>query len=1141
MAVKTDEGWIFSAHDLISQFECQHRVRLNLSSRLGLIEKPKSDDANLELLKELGQLFEQRRLNDLEKTTRVIKLPMPNHGRAGYQAAWLETKAAMEAEAPVIYQATLFDGRFVGIVDFLLLRIDHLGEIERDEAGRAIYEPVDTKSARSEKVSAVIQVGAYASLLVRLGWPKPKQVHIWLAGEKNWSGEASKAMAVAVEIENELLKATTAETSLPEPIWAEPRPSCSICEWAPICEAGRRTSRDLSLIQGIRSTTRQRLVQADIHTIDQMASADDEDRPARVGEQTFSNLRAQADIQLRAEQQGQVLAESISDLELSRYPHPSPGDIWFDMEGDPYADDGQGLEYMFGFVFLDGEKQEFKTFDALSLDEEQQAFEDFIDFVMKRWRAYPDLHIYHYADYERRAILRLSQKYNSKVAEVDAILRGGLLIDMFSLIRKSIRFSTESLSLKYVEEIYGVSHGAEDVQSAKDSIVAFHAVRALLDQNQPEAAERAYEEIRSYNQKDCESTYDFDRWIRKFAVQHGFELGQTAVAGEGEVAEPSDNELLSRKLGELLDSSTDMSEADRVAISLLRGALLFHERENKVAWWRVFDAVEQDLEVLGRQTGALVIGDLTVGEWHKTPRAKKHRRELVVSGIDIAAEDALAGEKSVVLIYEFAEPGMMSQSGGLRGFSRNCEIDDFVDGRALITEKSGDDDAFWDAQPIAVMRVAQYATGTLQAAIAQLAEEVLSTGGVPNRAWSALLKRVVPEGLTHSGAGDQENIIATLLASTDACVAVQGPPGTGKTFVGSRVVAALAKQGWRIGVVGQSHAVVENLIEKVIEVDSSVAVGKQPKDAQGRAWEVTSGSDWAASQPAGFVLGGTAWTFASVKLWGLGLDLLVVDEAGQFSITMTLASAVGAKRILLLGDPQQLPQVSQASHPEGAEVSALEHYSAGSNTLSSEVGFFLETTFRMHPALTEKVSALQYEGRLASSPSVLVRNLEGVTPGLIPMPVNHFGNTTRSDEEAAEIVSIAKELIGKTWTGNKGGSPAPPTALNESDLIVVAAFNDQVRTVRRHLKVAGLGDVRVGTVDKFQGQEAVIVIVSMATSSDEDLPRGVDFLLSPNRLNVAVSRGQWACYLVYSPELRGITPASVPGLMSLGGFLELVR
>lgn len=1137
--LRTANGWIYSAQDLIAQFECDHRVNLNQAASHGLITKPKIDDPNLELLRELGQLFEQRRLSQLEQKRKVTKLSQPNHSPSGYEEAWQETKLAMEQEAEVIYQGTLYDGQFVGIVDFLLIRKDAAGQIERNENGKAIYEPVDSKSARREKVSAVIQVGAYANLLYRLSWPKAKQVHLWLAGDTDWTGDAGKAMALASEVEGQLLENNGGD--LPSPVWAPPRPSCASCVWQEHCESGRRQARDLSLIQGIRSVSRERLVKKGVQTIDLMARASEDQKPARVGKETFERLKAQADIQLRAEGTGQVLAELIDQGELSQFPHPSDGDIWFDMEGDPYADEGKGLEYMFGYLYLENGETRFKTEDAVNLDEEQGAFERFIDFVMARWKKYPDLHIYHYADYERRALTRLSQKYSTRTAELDAILRGGLLVDMYSLIRKSIRFSTESLSIKYVEEIYGVSHGSEEVKSAKDSIVAFHAVQALREEGKDKEADKGLEEIRSYNGKDCKSTYDFDRWIRKFAASNNVALGQVpSLAEDAENAPPSDNELLGQELAKLLEEC-DFDEPTVEAISLLRGALLFHEREERVSWWRIFDAVNQDIETLSSQTGALVVSQVSADDWQTPPRGKKLSRTLVVDGQNISAEDALSGENSVSLIYEYSSLGMSSPAGSLRGFSKG-RIDHFENGMAIIQESSGPDNTHWDGLPVAVIHTPVYNTSPLRSALGALAVEVLAEQGLPvGRAWVELLTRTAPKSISHATGNHKDDIVTTLKNADGICVAVQGPPGTGKTFVGARVVTELAQQGWRIGVVAQSHTVVENFIEKVMELDPTLPVAKKARSGgeKGLPWEIKTPGSWMAGQLEGFVLGGTAWTFADTTVQSLGLDLLVVDEAGQFSLAMTLASSVGAKRLLLLGDPQQLPQVSLAAHPEGAQVSALEYFAEGRKTLPKESGFFLETTFRMHPELTRKVSNLQYEGKLGASKDVLVRTLEGVAPGVIATAVHHTGNTTRSDEEAEKVLELARSLIGKRWTDNDGPNPMPPREIDASDVIVVAAFNDQVRAIKSQLKRADLTAIRVGTVDKFQGQEAAVVIVSMATSSEEDLPRGVEFLLSPNRLNVAVSRGKWCCYLIHSPELRHITPSSVTGLINLGGFLEL--
>jgi uncharacterized protein len=391
-----------------------------------------------------------------------------------------------------------------------------------------------------------------------------------------------------------------------------------------------------------------------------------------------------------------------------------------------------------------------------------------------------------------------------------------------------------------------------------------------------------------------------------------------------------------------------------------------------------------------------------------------------------------------------------------------------------------------------------------------------------------------------------DDVCASLIDCDRSYVAVQGPPGTGKTFVGSQAVARLAQAGWRIGVVAQSHAVVDNFLRAVHEADSSVDLGKEPQEGQGPAqpWHLPSGQKvhaWADTRQGGYVIGGTAWTFSRPSVQALGLDLLVIDEAGQFSLANAVACTLAARTALLLGDPQQLPQVSQAAHPEAIEVSALERVIAGHATMPPERGIFLPLTHRMHPRLARAVSLMQYEGRLEAAPVTMLRHLDGVEPGLIAVPVEHDQNTTSSDPEAEAVVAIAREVIGRLWTGADGSGPQPPRPAGQGDIIVVAPYNAQVRLLRHRLDLAGLTAVQVGTVDKFQGREAVIAIVSMTASSAEDIPRGLEFLLSANRINVAISRAQWASYLVHSPALASARPSSVEGMRQLGAFLQLLE
>ena len=390
---------------------------------------------------------------------------------------------------------------------------------------------------------------------------------------------------------------------------------------------------------------------------------------------------------------------------------------------------------------------------------------------------------------------------------------------------------------------------------------------------------------------------------------------------------------------------------------------------------------------------------------------------------------------------------------------------------------------------------------------------------------------------------------AAVRALDRSYVAVQGPPGAGKTFLASHVIARLVAEGAKVGVVAQSHAVIENLMSACCARDGfdvSRAVRLRGKSVTPDApWSEVSDSELTEliSGVGGLLFGGTVWDYVSERRVPAGsLDVLVVDEAGQFSLTNTVAAARAARSVLLLGDPQQLPQVSTGVHPYPVDVSALGWLSDGAAALNPRFGYFLGESWRMDSALCELVSWLSYDGALASAAATAGRALRGVAPGVVSYPVEHAGCSVRSVQEAHAVVNCVRELLGREWVPAAGAEPRPLAA---EDCIVVAAYNAQVDCVREALIAAGLADssgagVRVGTVDKFQGQEAAVVLVSLA-SSRVDSGRGAGFVLSPNRLNVAVSRGQWQAVLVHSPWVARSVPQDVEEVLALSGFAGLVE
>ena len=353
-------------------------------------------------------------------------------------------------------------------------------------------------------------------------------------------------------------------------------------------------------------------------------------------------------------------------------------------------------------------------------------------------------------------------------------------------------------------------------------------------------------------------------------------------------------------------------------------------------------------------------------------------------------------------------------------------------------------------------------------------------------------------------------------------LAIQGPPGAGKTYTGAHMIIALLKEGKKVGITAVSHKVIRNLSLAVIEEANKLKVAvsfvhkvkETTEQCPAEIEEVTKSEKVIAGLEAGKVGCGTAWLWASDKSRDV-LDYLFVDEAGQMSLAYVLAASRSARNLILLGDPQQLEQPQRGAHPEGSEVAALSYLLEGHQTMPRGRGLFLDVTRRLHPNICTFTSEIFYEGKLQSLPGLEKQAISGGTPfdgsGLFYVPVNHKGNQSRSNEEVAVIAGIVGNLLQSgSWTNEDGET----CALTNSDIAIVAPFNAQVSALRSQLP-----DIEIGTVDKFQGQQAAVVIYSMTSSTVEDAPRGMSFLFSPNRLNVATSRARCICILVANTAL----------------------
>ncbi|MDJ0355741.1 TM0106 family RecB-like putative nuclease [Paenarthrobacter sp. PH39-S1] len=1043
----------------------------------------------------------------------------------------------------------------------------------------ATYAVFDTKLARHAKVTALLQLAAYGDQLLNAGITPSPVVTLLLGDGRHSDHPLADVLPVFRERRRHFLGITAEHRADPGPVgWGDSRyTACGRCDY---CAEQVRLHRDLLMVAGMTLNRRRKLMDAGIAGIDQLAAMTDDGGAGP--DPTTVRLREQARLQTgTAVPDGTVAYPGpdgtpreisytvLPDNTLGRLPEPCPGDIFFDFEGDPLWQDPAtgkwGLEYLFGVLEnpeSPGGEPVFRPIWAHGRGEERHAFLDFLAYVAERRAVFPLLRIYHYAPYEKTALRHLSLIHVVGEDAVDGLLRDGILVDLYETVRHSLRISAESYSIKKLEPLYMGSHlRSGDVTDAGASVVAYADYCDARDAGDPERADRILAGISDYNKYDCLSTLELRNWLLRLAAERGIRSAPARTAPlETEQPGPSPEEA--RLLDYVAARSATLAgaalTAEDQAIAMVAAAVGYHRREDKQFWWGHFDRLNQPVPDWADTRDVFIVDRAEVlQDWGKPTARSNAVRTLRLTG-RMADGSGFAPGKTFFRMYEPPFPQALQQSDdGTNGragwFSTEVlEVEHRSDADILVVteklRKGADEHADF---PVALTPDSPIATRGQKDALSELAARVGSAlPGLPKHPALDLLCRAAPRLSTlpvlppvAAGPDGYADAITAAVADLDrSYLAVQGPPGTGKTHVGSHVIANLVARGWKVGVVGQSHAVVENMLRAAIDKAGVPAdrVAKRPTDPRAAVPWAGKSDDAAAellTTPGGALIGGTAWTMTGARIPENALDLLVIDEAGQFSLANTMAVSRAAKRLLLLGDPQQLPQVTQGTHPEPVDESALGWLSRGAHTLSADLGYFLATSWRMHPQLCAAVSELSYDGRLGSAPAASQRHLTGTPAGLSCSYVEHSGNSTSSPEEAAEVVRQVRAHLGLGWLDPKHGGQERP--LQQQDLLVVAAYNAQVQLIQHELRLAGLADVRVGTVDRFQGQEAPVVIVSMAASAAGDVPRGMEFLLSRNRINVAVSRGQWRAVIVRSPALTNYLPVHPEGLEQLGGFIGL--
>ncbi len=1097
-----------AATDLSNHLACHHLTSLDLGVARGQRGAPDWRSPDLVVIQELGLRHEAAYLRLLQdKGMSLVDL----REIEDEQQALAETLSCMKRGVEVIAQGSLAVGRWFG-------RPDVLAKVAKPSRfGRWSYEVYDCKLARETKAATILQLALYSALLTEIQAEAPESMYVVPAGQ-NFEAEPYRCAEYSAYyryVKARLEK--VCDDGQGEHTYPEPCLHCDVCRWFRECDARRRADDHLSLVAGITRLQRNQLNCWQTDTMAKLAILPIplEQKPVHGSKEGYERVREQARVQVEGRMHQTPVHELLPVAEGTGFcslPEPSRLDMFMDLEGDPFAADG-GRQYLFGFVTADEEQELlYEKRWCFTAEEEKQAFECIVDEIMQRWNTAPNLHVYHFGAHEPSKFKWLMGRYATREDEIDRMLRAGLFIDLHTIFKQAMRAGVEEYSLKALEVFHEFERKTPLAESREAMRYVEHWLELGWDGELPDNVRVAME---GYNEDDCRSTASLRDWLEeeRRKLEDGGTVIPRPVIGDGAASEELDErQKRVAALVERLVEGVPVDPAERsdeeAARWILAQLLDWHRRENKASWWEGYRLAELDDEELLDERVALaglrfvervaVERKIPVGRYvfEKQESEVRCEKDLYQRGEKIGCVAAIDPVNRTIDIKKMKKTAEVHPTGVYmwdRPFGVSEHADALLRIGAWVAENHVDGEGFYRAaRDLLLRRPPRLAAPETIAALA--AEEVKTTAC-----------RVVG-ALDHS------------------VFAIQGPPGAGKTYTGARMICQLVKQGKKIGITALSHKVIRKLLNEVVDAAREDNIDgvkcMQRSDEEEETAEIAiaknNGVAWAALQSGSAnVVGGTSWLWAPAQSLE-GVDVLFIDEAGQMALADVIAVAQAAKNLVLIGDPQQLERPLKGSHPPGAEKSALEYLLGKHKTIPETMGLLLPETWRMHPSICGFTSELFYEGRLGARGFTRNRVMEGHPwlngAGLWFVPVMHEGNRNSSPEEVEGVARIVETLLapGVRWFRSVGNS----RAVELKDILIVAPYNAQVSDL-----LARLPGAQIGTVDKFQGQEAPVVIYSLTTSSPEDAPRGMEFLYSLNRLNVATSRAMSNVIVVGNPRL----------------------
>ena len=1132
---RIDKKFRYSPSDLVSFLGCNHSTFEDYKALSDGYPIPGIEDDTYEsLIINKGIEHEKECLEKFKSEGfTVVEIPVeePVEIRASL------TISAIHSGVDVIYQAVFLDNPWVGYADFLVLSDTH------SELGEFSYEIYDTKLAKTPKTEHIIQLCSYSELLSNVQGVLPEKMHIILGDNTHSSFLVSDYYSYYKQCKVQFEKFMS---DIPDHSYPEPCSHCDTCQWNTSCSLKWEQDNHLSLISNITRSQRDKIRKAGIHTVEDFSQLDTDISIADLNENVRSRLQSQARLQtLRAKTEEDTfeLIEHTEGRGFWRMPKPSAGDLFFDIEGDPLYPNG--LEYLFGVLYMGDTSQVYKDWWSHDHAEEKESFISFMEFLAQHMSDHPDAHIYHYNHYETTALKKLASRYATHEEQIDNLLRQHKFVDLYNVARESIRTSEPGFSLKNLETFY-MEDRDTTIDNGELSVLWYNK---WIESEDP----TILEDIRDYNKLDCESTYLLREWLISLRPQdliwYQYDSSPAIERKDWEI--------------QYEDYKVQLSQIENnyVGISQTVSDLLeFHRREAKVEWWEMYarqekypDELIDDLDCLA---GLSLISEPVKDKrsliyTYKFPsqefRLRQNDKVMDVETLDYAGQIWNLDEDTCTIKLRIGIKSELPESlciGPPAPFSTQVirlALYDFAD--SVI---AGDDRyrALKDLLALSIPSIKNKEPG----------ETIAKDTDLFNETKSAV-----------------ENLDNSYLF-------IQGPPGTGKTYSNSSIIVELIKSGKKVGVASNSHKAIHNMLETIEDIatregykfngikksteglpetyfdsDSFTSLAERSEvltvleltdspnldDGGGSAMPtprflLSRISDKYELKPKVFatlnsgdysghsidrllgvnLIAGTTWLFSHVG-FREKLDYLFLDEAGQVSLANLVAMGTAAKNIVLIGDQSQLAMPLKGTHPGDAGSSVLEFLLKDQATISSDRGIFLNQTWRLNSDICRFISKSFYDNRLTSNhitdKRLLLHHNDTVpSDGIVLVSCDHNGCIQRSEEEGIIVRDIYKDFIGTELQDVDG-----VRIIGDQDILVVTPYNIQVN----HLKSILPNGARVGTVDRFQGQEAPIVIVSMVTSTVEDIPRNMEFLYSKNRLNVALSRAQCLSVVVLNPKL----------------------